>query len=224
MNHFPQDHRELFHGALKFESLCSAVVLLFLLFILTGSVAAPLTPQDVIEADVAAQNDHNKLVFLSIRTNKAGPPESGITLRALWEKYPKCSLLLNVSKAKLVMLKSLPLDLTISFTGAAEYFGFYSELKAYYVAIDYEFRQETRHLYEGVNYRLYILAPEEGRWVIVEASEAPVQRIIEAGSGFATPEEKLASSIQKERERTGKFINAKGEIIDNSNCTRLNRD
>jgi len=58
--------------------------------------------------------------------------------------------------------------------------------------IEYQLKKENRAFYNGVNYRLYVLAAEEGRWVIVE--EAPVHRMVEAGYGFGTPEEKIASS------------------------------
>jgi len=120
----------------------------------------------------------------------------------------------NIEKAQLVGIKPLPLNLAGGLTRIDKYLELYRQIRAYYVGIDYKLKQEKRHLYNGVNYRLYILGQEKGNWVIVEASESPVHRMIEAGYGFGTPEEKIALRIQKERERTGKFINAKGEIIE----------
>ena len=170
-------------------------------------------PESVIKMDVVAQNNHDWQSYLAIRTAKPGPPENRNDLMILKEKYPQNIMMENIERAQLVGVKSLPLSLAGGLTRIDKYLELYSEIRAYYVGINYKLKQEKRHLYNGVNYRLYILCPEDGNCVIIEASEAPVHRMIEAGYGFCTPEESTALRIQEERQRTGKFINAQGEII-----------
>lgn len=184
-------------------------------------VANKLMPEDVIQADVIAQNDHNQATFLSIRTSKEGVPENKLDLKRLWERYPQCNALKNIVSAKLVGIKPLPLNLVASLTNIAKYLDLYSKLKVYYVAIDYRFKKERRHLYNGVNYRLYVLGLEEDRWVIVEASEPPVYRLIEAGYSFGTPEERIAARIQEERIRSGRFTNVEGKAIEAKSCVEI---
>ncbi|MDH7486500.1 MAG: hypothetical protein QHJ81_09535 [Anaerolineae bacterium] len=78
------------------------------------------------------------------------------------------------------------------------YLALYGQVRAYVVAIDYHLRQQSRHFHEGVNFRLYVLAPEEGHWVIVEASEIPPHRAAEAGYGLGTAEEEKTQRSQAE--------------------------
>lgn len=179
----------------------------------TQQATQKLLPENVIKMDVEAQNNHDWQSYLAIRTAKPGPPENRNDLMILKKKYPQNITMENVERAQLVGIKSLPSSFVGGLTRIDKYLDLYGEIRAYYVGIDYKLKQEKRHLYNGVNYRLYILGQEKGNWVIVEASEAPVHRMIEAGYGFGTPEEKTALRIQEERQRTGKFINAQGEII-----------
>jgi len=88
-----------------------------------------------------------------------------------------------------------------------------SEIEGYYVAIEYQLESENQYIYNGVNYRLYLLALKEDQWVIIQISHIPIHRMIEEGNGFGTSEEKIILKIQKGRECTGEFINPKGEII-----------
>jgi hypothetical protein len=163
------------------------------------------TPEAIIKADVSAQNNRDWSTFLDIRTAKSGPPESRVDWVKIKETDPVAAdMMNNIIKAELVGIKPLPLDLVGDITRIDKFFELYDELNAYYVAIYYQVKIEGRGFLNGVNYRLYILGLEEGHWVIVQASEAPVHRMIEAGYGFGTLEEKTALEIQRERERKGK--------------------
>ena len=172
-----------------------------------------LTPEEVIKADIKAQNNNDLSTYLSLRTTKVGPPENRNEIMILREKYPEYDILQNTVKAQVVGIKSIPLSLVESITKIDEYFNIYSEIEAYYVAIDYQLESENQYVYNGVNYRLYLLALEEDQWVIIQISHIPVHRMIEEGYGFGTEEEKVALKIQKKQECTGEFINPKGEII-----------
>lgn len=169
---------------------------------------------DIIKTDIAAQNNHDWPAFLSIRTAKPGPPENRMDYEVLRKKYPENDFIQNIITARLVGIKAFPAGLVAGITKMDKYLELYDEVKTYYVGIEYQLKKENRAFYNGVNYRLYVLGPEQESWVIVEASEMPVHLMIEAGYGFGTEEEKIALRIQEERQRTGKFINAKGEIIE----------
>ncbi|MDI6602582.1 MAG: hypothetical protein QME57_00480 [Patescibacteria group bacterium] len=169
---------------------------------------------DIIKTDIVAQNNHDWPTFLSIRTAKPGPPENRMDYEVLREKYPENDFIQNIITARLVGIKALPPSLVAGLTRMDKYLELYGEVKTYYVGIEYQLKKENRAFYNGVNYRLYVLGPEEESWVIVEAFEMPVHLMIEAGYGFGTEEEKIALRIQQERQRTGKFINARGEIIE----------
>ena len=188
-------------------------ILFLLAFCPLAIVVASLSPEAVIETDVAAQNNHDWLTFLSIRTTKPGPPENKNDWIKIREINPDADIMKNIVIAQLTGIKPLPISLSAGITRMDWYLDLYSEVRTYYVAINYRVKKENRSFYNGVNYRFYVLALERGRWVIVEASEAPVHRMVEVGYGFSTPEEKTALRIQEERERTGKFINPKGEEL-----------
>ena len=194
--------------------ILTSLALLFLLaFLSSAIVSASLSPESVIKRDVTTQNNHDWLGFLSIRTTKPGPPENRNDWIKIREINPDADIMKNIVTAQLGGIKKLPLSLSARLTRIDWYLDLYNEVRTYYVAIDYRLQNENRSFYNGVNYRFYVLALEEGQWVIVEASEVPVHRIVEAGLGFGTTEEKTALRIQKKRERTGKFINPKGKVL-----------
>jgi hypothetical protein len=162
-----------------------------------GTTGQTLAPEDTIRSDITAQNSQNWPSFLSLRTKISGPPESRVDWIKYREAYPENDLLANITSARLVELKPIPvnLDLVGVYTKKSELLGVYDELKVYYVGIDYRVKEEKNGFYTGVNYRLYLLTPEDEQWVIVEASVAPVDQIIKAGYGFGTPEE--TTTLQK---------------------------
>ena len=164
------------------------LIFLFLLIYFTSEILAAnsLTPEEVIKADILAQNNHDLSTYLSLRTTKVGPPENRNEIMILREKYPEYDILQNTVKAQVVGIKSIPLTLIESITKIDEYFNLFSEIEAYYVAIDYQLESENQYVFNGVNYRLYLLALEEDQWVIIQISHIPVHRMIEEGYGFGT--------------------------------------
>ncbi len=178
------------------------------------SSAATNPAEAVIQADIAAQAAHDAASFLNLRSAKPEAPENRNDWANLRRKYPADDFIENILTARLIALKPVPLQVAAGLTHMAEYLQTYGDAQAYYVAIDYRLRKEIRAHYNGVNYRLYVLAPEEGQWVIVEASEAPVAQMVKAGLGFGTPEEQVALGIQSERVRTGQFTDPQGHVID----------
>ncbi|MBM4432149.1 MAG: hypothetical protein FJ026_17640, partial [Chloroflexi bacterium] len=145
-------------------------------------VGAPLSPEAVIAADVAAQDRHEGATFLCLRTAQAGPPESRSNYAFLWgERGPPHPVLPEIVSARLVAARALPLHVAEGLTRLDRYLALYGQARAYVVAIDYHLEEQSWHLHDGVNFRLYVLAPEDRRWVIVEASEVPLHRVVEAG-------------------------------------------
>jgi len=57
--------------------------------------ADSLFPEEVIKADVIAQNNHDLSTYLSLRTTKVGPPENKDEIMILREKYPEYDILQN---------------------------------------------------------------------------------------------------------------------------------
>ena len=163
-------------------------------------------PEAVIKADIASQDAGDWETFLLLRTSKPGTPENRDDIALLMENSPTVGVWSNVIQAELRGIKRLPLDLVSTFSRVEEYCNLYEKVAAYYVAIFYQVKQESRFTYNGVNYRLYVLGLEEGQWEIVEVSGIPIQRVLEAGYGFNTPEEKIALWIQEMALQTGKFI------------------
>ncbi|MBC8448530.1 MAG: SpoIID/LytB domain-containing protein [Chloroflexi bacterium] len=159
-------------------------------------VALP-PPEAVIEADIAAQDSHDWSTFLCLRTAQAGPPESRSNHAFLGggKGLPR-PVLQDIVSARLVAAQPLPLHVAAGLTRMDRYLALYGQARAYVVAIDYQLEEQSQQFYNGVNYRLYVLAPEEGQWVIVEASEVPLHRVVEAGYGFGTLEEGKALRLQ----------------------------
>jgi len=54
-----------------------------------------LTPEEVIKADIIAQNNHKLSTYLSLRTIKVGSPENRNEIMILREKYPEYDILQN---------------------------------------------------------------------------------------------------------------------------------
>ncbi len=190
------------------------LIFLSLLLLWTTSAVFSAEPDSVIKADIAAQNNHDWPKFLAVRTSRDGPPESILTYQLLRKKYPENDFMENIISARLVGIKRLPLwVIADGFVRVQKYCDLYSEIMAYYVGIDYQVKVEKKQVYNGVNYRLYIVAPEGGGWAIAEASEAPVFHIVAAGYGFGTSEEEVALKIQTERFCSGRFINPEGLTI-----------
>ena len=198
--------------------IINLILSLFLTVFLSKSYANSSiysSPVGIIQSDIMSQNNHDWLGFLSVRTENPELPECVRDYKLLKEKNPEPenNFMNNIKEARISEIKELPIDLVRGRIG--EYLEFYkeNEIATYYVGINYSLKKENRAFYNGVNYRFYVLALEEGQWKIIESSEAPVYWIVQSGYGFGTANEKTALKIQDEYKRTGKFTNPKGEII-----------
>ena len=209
-------------GAIK-QGAFRTLFFVSLLFRLPPVLAASsMGPEAVIRAEVVAQEAGDRVAFVSLRTTKPGTPENRDDLALFMEQKPDCGLLSNVIRAELQGIQDLPINLVATLTTMGRYRTLYDEVAAYYAAIFYEVRTESNYGYNGVNYRLYVLGLEQGQWVIVEVSLIPIYRVLEAGYGFGTQEEKVALWIQEMALRIGRFLNPKGEGIESERCPSTN--
>lgn len=176
------------------------------------------TPETIIAEDIKAQQNHDLNAYLSLRTNNSISSEQIDVIK----NTSKDGLNPEVEQAKLVGLKQLPEKLAEEVAGHSMdlYITAWPDVRAYYVAIDYKLKKETRWYYNGVNYRLYILALDNNKWVVVEASMAPINQIVKTGNGFGGNDESKAANIEKNRVKTGKFTNLKGDIIEDIGATK----
>jgi len=65
--------------------------------VLISFSANSLTPEEVIKADIIAQNNHDLSTYLSLRTTKVGSPENRNEIMILREKYPEYDILQNTN-------------------------------------------------------------------------------------------------------------------------------
>ena len=173
----------------------------------TISQSDSLTPEEVIKVDILAQNNHDLSTYLSLRTTKVGPPENRNEIMILREKYSKYDILQNINKAELIELKEIPFYLIGNIRKMEEYITLYSQIKVYYVCINYYLKSESQYIFNGVNYLLYILIFKKENWLINEISEPCLNQIIETGYGFGTLEEEKALQIQTAKyEADGKKV------------------
>jgi hypothetical protein len=167
-----------------------------------------LTSEEVIKADIIAQNNHDLEIYFSLRTMKIYHTESKDSIMIFKERYPEYDILRYINKAELMELKEIPFYLIGNIRKMEEYITLYSQIKVYYVCINYYLKSESQYIFSGVNYLLYILIFEKENWLINEISEPCLNQIIETGYGFGTLEEEKALQIQTAKyEADGKKIN-----------------
>jgi hypothetical protein len=63
-------------------------------------------------------------------------------------------------------------------------------VQVFYVAVSYKVKEETKYQLNGANYFIKVFVKEYGHWRIAESTVAPTNRLIEAGLGFGTMDEK----------------------------------
>lgn len=206
--------------------VCITVIIAVLVAVLTaGSIAdaapvsVPASAEMVIATDVAVQAKHDDAAYLACRAKHEAAPECREIIAAIKKNQPEADVIQDVVTAKLTGIKPLSEKLAAGLTRLDIYKTVWPQVTTYYVAIDYQLKKESRWFYNGVNYRLYVLALEDDHWVIVEASMAPVNIIQSAGYGFGTMEEARAAEIERVREKTGKFVNPRGEVIEDVAAT-----
>jgi len=210
--------------------IARTTLLIFALTLVTWSSGLTQTPAHhhwnisyhecmaIIEEDIRAQNDHDTTTFLSLRTDTCGAQNRNI-FRKLWREKPGSNFMLNLISAKLVGLKRIPFNVARNFFQLETLTKCYRRLACFYVAIDYRLKRETTYMYDGTNYRLYMLGYQKHRWSVLEASQAPIESIRKWGYGFETEEERAAEKIQLLKQETGKSFDMHGKQInpDNNN-------
>ena len=170
---------------------------------LTKLTFASNLPQDIILQDIAAQNNHDISSFLSLRPNGTDFPEDRSVYENVWRTHPEDNFIYNVISAKLVGEKAIPLDVAEKITNIESFLQKDSVIKTFYVAIDYKVKVESKYLYNGTNYRFYVLVFNNGKYFIAEASSAPVPLLETLGFGFSTTNERKVSSLQSQALKTG---------------------
>lgn len=178
---------------------------------------ASATPETVIAEDIGAQQNHDLNTYLSLRTNN---PLSSEQIEVV-KNANRDVIAPEVVQAKLVGVEQLPEMVAEGVAGHSIdlYDTVWADVRVYYVAIDYRLTTETRWYYNGVNYRLYILALDNNRWVVVEASMAPINLIVRAGYGFGSNDEAKAAALEDYRAKTGQFTDLQGNVIENIAAT-----
>ncbi len=127
--------------------------------------------EKVIATDVTAQNDNDIDTYLSIRTSVAGMPENKDDIEALIKNTAdSLHLIENVESAYLTDLSIISHATAQNVSNINSLSKHYEKVEAYYVSIDYEFKEETHYYQNGNYYKLYILGYLSGQWKIVESS------------------------------------------------------
>jgi hypothetical protein len=121
--------------------------------------------------------------------------------------------LFNIQSARLVELKRLSADIAGAYVNLDSYVSEFGDAQVFYVGVDYKVKQEDKYHYNGVNYRLATLVPEEGQWKLVEFSNAPVENLVTDLQGFGSFAESEALRVDRAH-RKGLFINPAGKILE----------
>lgn len=177
------------------------------------------SPESIITKDVKAQKNQDDVTYINLRSTNEMAAECQSIIKTIKTNQPENDVMKDVVNADIVGIKELPDNIASRFINLSLYRNVWSEVKTYYVGINYSVKNESRWFYNGVNYRLYVLALENNQWVIVESAMAPSDLIVNTGYGFSTQDEKTAIDILKYREKTGKFINKKHEVIEDIAAT-----
>lgn len=182
-------------------------------------ISTESTPESIIASDIKAQQQQDYKTYLAIRSTNEVATECQSIISAIQRNQPENDVMKDVVSAELSRIKSIPNNIASNYTNMCQYNNTWKQVKAYYVAINYKVSKENRWFYNGVNYRLYILALENNHWVIVEVAMAPTIRIVSDGYGFDDVDEQKALNILRTREKSGQFVNPSGQVIENISAT-----
>jgi hypothetical protein len=207
--------------------VCSRVVLIAT-FMLPGpagfaAVVPPnpsTTAEEVIAADIAAQNVGEWNTFLKLRSDMPGAPENASGYEVLWQQGPY-GIRGNVTSARVESIAPIPFEVAREIISPCCYADHLKKPAAFYVIIDYGVRREDKYVCNGPNARLYVLDHVDDHWKIVEVSEPPLASLVNRGFGTGSPSERELLDRQRVRLQTGQFLNTRGEVIlaDSPNAT-----
>ena len=180
----------------------------------------PSSIEQVIYQEVEAENNHNWSAVSSYWVED----EQDLMLPFIANKENKDNFigLFNIKSAKIAEIKEVPIDSIKPFVGVEKYLEKYSDIKVYYVGIDYTVHNESMFYYNGVNYRLAVVVPENGQWKLAEMSDAPVADLVASNISFGSSGEKISQKIHQARNK-GLFINPSGKVIKNIAATEAEK-
>lgn len=195
---------------------------------------------EIVYEEVQCENDHNwdRLVNLWSLENRR---QLANFLKDNIENKSGEGLL-SIIAANIAEIKELPLEVAKAYINTANYEQKYSEVRVFYVGIDYQVTKETKYYFNGVNYRLAVVVSDGSRRYLAELSDAPVENIVPDGYGFGGPNhdsyrfkdpgfsdyrfwstnEEIAREIVEVRHK-GLIINAKGDVLEDFGDFRRER-
>ena len=120
--------------------------------------------------------------------------------------------ILSVQSAKVKEIMALPEKESIRFTRLDEYKARYGEVRAFLIGVIYQVKNESKYIYNGVNYTLMFLGRENNQWKVIENSSAPLEMLKQDGYYFGSADEAAAIKIIEFRTR-GIEINMDGKVL-----------
>ncbi len=194
----------------------SVLALILLLITSAGAVSATSaigvsSGQEVIDKWVAAVNSKDWAALVNTETEE----NKKAVLNFLQNTDP------NVQKSGIKGVKSLniseimplPNELVSRLTTFEYYLEKYTDLQSYLVGFDFKVDNESKYIFNGVNYRLIIVGVENGEMKIVENSVAPLSTLTEQGYSFGSADEIAALEIETERLK-GRIVNKEKTLLE----------
>ena len=120
--------------------------------------------------------------------------------------------ILSAQSAKVKEIMALPEKESERYTRLDEYKALYGEVKAFLVGVDYRVKNESKYIYNGVNYTLMFLGRENNQWKVLENSSAPLEILNQNGYSFGSADEAAALKIIEAR-LSGIEINGNGKVL-----------
>ena len=120
--------------------------------------------------------------------------------------------ILSVQSAKVKEIMSLSEKESTRLTRLDEYKARYGEVRAFLVGVDYRVKNESKYIYNGVNYCLMFLGRENNQWKVIEDSSAPLEMLKQDGYSFDSADEAAAIKIIEARIK-GIEINMDGKVL-----------
>lgn len=169
--------------------------------------------EKVVYQEIAAENSNS----WSDLSNYRVEDQKEIMLSFIGNKENKDNFIgiYNIKSAKITEIKEIPLVSARKFIDVNKYLEKYKDIKVFYVGIDYNVNKESMFYYNGVNYRLAVVAMENGQWKLAEMGDVPVDDIITSKIGFESSDEKIAVRIHQARKK-GLFTNPSGKVIEDN--------
>ncbi len=182
----------------------------------SSSPGEPSSVEQVVYDEVAAENNHDWNTLPSYWVNDQ--KELLHSFMADTTNKDNFIGLYDITSARISEIKELPIKSVYPFVDVKNYMENYGKIKVFYVGIDYAVHEESMFYYNGVNYRLAVVVPENGQWKLAEMGDAPVGSLVASNDGFGSSAEKISAKIHQARNK-GLFINPAGKIIANVAAT-----